>query len=125
MNEHPPIPTEAHDAAIRAWLNANRAGADGVRSIIAAVAPILWREWTRGMAVVPLPEPDGQTFDGDPRWAGDVGEDVEAFVCDEGPFVFYNNQDMALRDARTLAARLLAAADRAEQLAAEARAVSS
>lgn len=59
MTEHPPIPDEANDAAVRAWLDASHPlAADRVRSIVAAVAPILWREWTRGRAVVELPEPD-------------------------------------------------------------------
>lgn len=123
MSEHPPIP---------AWAYVEACGAIGydesaeiwpqLEAIIKACAPVLWREWTRGMAVVPLPEPDRGGF----IW--DVADhEVHALRGVGGPLVAvgidafwtYMSADLVRMRARAE----LAAADRAEQLAAEAKAV--
>lgn len=127
--EHPPIPRLAFEAATTEVVSCNAelhpaclpAGEAAVVAVMAA-AKVLWREWTRGMAVVPLPEPDSKSFDGVPRWAGEVNGDVEAYVIEDQPaepFVFYWGRDIPPTEAREIAGKLLAAADRAEQLAAE------
>lgn len=69
------------------------------------------------MAVVPLPEPDNS--DGNPTWtvAEHVSVEAEAEVRD-GPSVWVNDAAYIPDDARKLAAALLSAAARAEQLAA-------
>lgn len=114
MSEHPPIPDVAMEAAIRAWLDASHPlAADRVRAIAEAVAPVLWREWTHGMAVVALPEPDEQLFAGT-RY----GDAVASAICGE-PEVEFRGHFHSPVLARTAAARLLAAANRAEQLARE------
>jgi hypothetical protein len=74
------------------------------------------------VAVVPLPEPDdrnGNVY----RWAIDPGLDVEAYWEDGQAGVDMGMACLSPGLARTRAAALLAAADRAEQLAAEAKAV--
>lgn len=123
MSEHPPISPEANDAAIRAWLDAKHPlAADRVRSIVEAAAAALWREWTHGMALVPLPEPDRGGFiwdvaDHEVHALRGVGGPLVAVGID-GFWTYLSSESVRLR-----ARAELAAADRAEQLAAEAKAV--
>lgn len=116
MTEHPPIPDEAREAACEAACGVvhYQPVFAGVAALEAA-APILWREWTRGMAVVPLPEPDASD-DSAVHWSK---QRVTATELEGFPIVATSHVDRTPTQARAHAAALLAAADRAEQLAAQ------
>ena len=130
MTNHPPIPDEAQSALTDAIFSAKHPlYADRVRAFLVAVAPILWGEWTRGMAVVPLPKPDdvlafGGVDDGHHWEAGNV----LIWVRPDGVIQISDVLSDVTRSlepdgARELGSAILAAADcadRAEQLAAEA-----
>ncbi len=126
MSEHPPIPDEAWQAVANHY-SEWRLGFNNIeRDALRVAAQVLWREWTRGMAVVPLPEPDGEmrmwTVKGS-EWS--VGEWTVTGYFDgvsERIDISVNGDGYGFRGAaraREIAARILAAADRAEQLAAE------
>lgn len=125
MSEHPPIP----DAAVGAGLHeftyprAMVGGpSDAFRRGLAAAVEVLWREWTRGMAVVPLPAPTRPVAQ---QWTAGEGEAIywEAHLdADEyGPLVYFQAGErwLGIESTRAFASALLAAADLAEQVDAE------
>lgn len=122
MSEHPPIPKGAVAAGWHEFTYP-RAVVDGptdaFRRGIEAAAHELWREWTRGMAVVPLPVADGSGV----LWSP-AGIDIMAITHRGEPRVDvnfgYSGIDWPVDVARKIFAAGLAACVRAEQLATEA-----
>lgn len=125
MSEHPPIPDEFKELfwSYMSGRSLSQGDVAAINEWIVNGVPILWRAWTRGMAVVPLPEPDQYFSTGIQAWLLDEctifshAIDGLPFVCEDGGPGFGPSV------ARCRAAALLAAADRAEQLADEATAV--
>jgi hypothetical protein len=121
MTEHPPIPREVLGMAWHEFryphpaLDAPSAAFERAMAVVA--------QWLSGMAVVPLPEPTRAGC----IWEIEDGEEIHASVDEFGPRVSVQTGDFwALFPAAVLRARALAelaAADRAEQLAADATGV--
>lgn len=115
MSEHPPIPS---DVLAMAWheFRYPRPAIDEPTPAFERAMAIVAR-WLRGMAVVPLPEPDEEL-----HWGTRFRETVGQCIVDS-PEVIQHGMVMSPAGAREQAGRLLAAADRAEHLAAEAKMV--
>lgn len=122
MSTHPPIPENAvavgwHEFTYpRTLIDEPN---DAFRRGVAATAGVLWREWTRGMAVVPLPKPDRGGF----IWHVEDDEEIHALRGNHSPRIAVQTGEQwtyfPVDLARARAVAMLAACDRAEQLAAE------
>ena len=126
MTACPPIPDEAWDAVSAFFAASGRGFNDLERDALRIAASHMWREWTRGKAVVPLPEPDYSPGELRQWYGGNPPNDISvaAAVCDgNGPVVdvqLGSTQNFVVLPpdvARLVAGGLLAAADRADQLA--------
>lgn len=125
MSEHPPVPCPDPGCGkpLRldggAFLCENGTIFTSPWGLTADEWPDLWREWTRGKAVVPLPKPTRAE-----QWEAGEHEDIywEAHLdADEfGPLIYFQAGErwLGVDSTRAFAAALLAAADLAEQQAA-------
>lgn len=126
MIEQPPVPGEARglgwDEFVRAFKDDRSTLEQAYARSLEVIAAELWRAWTRGMAVVPLPEPDkiDPTDGGTTLWHE---AQVLAVEIRGRAIVALQTEDLSPAKARERAAVLLAAAARAEQLAADATGV--
>jgi len=112
MTDHPLIPLEALAAAESAYVMGDAMSVmGGVEDALRAAAPILWREWTRGRAVVDLP-----AMREDHRWVLRNADILADGNVVDSPAVWLDDKDYSAEEAREVAAALLAAADLAEEI---------
>lgn len=81
-----------------------------------------------GIAIVELPEPDSTRYEGDEHepvdrlawragnWSASVWEYPEVQLSEAISGFWYTHEPISIKDARALAAALLAAADKAEEI---------
>lgn len=125
MTEHPKITDSlGHELRFAIYKDPLSQGITNrqINALVARAAPILWREWTRGMAVVPLPEP----YEGDFRLFP-AGIALTALSHASGPRVDVDfgsyGCDWPVEVARQIFAAGLAVCDQAEKLTADATGV--